>query len=343
MPAAADSKKRLIEFGWDEPSTTFLREHVEEMERMPFDGVIFNVRYKDAQGREAVLEWTGWGTTAIPWEALQPALADLKATRFRRFTDNFVRFNTTPGKVDWFDDFAAIVHNARMTARLVKQAWLKGILFDVEAYEGPLFDYRQQKYRAGRSFEAYAAQVRKRGEEVMAAFQAEAPGLTLFMTFGYPLAGKSRDDLPRNAYGLLAPFLDGLYAAARGRTEIVDGFEFSYPYQEVAQFETAYRQVREDSRALCSVPDAYAKRLRVGFGLWMDLDWRNRGWNVEDAAKNYFTPEKLEQALTAALRRADRYVWLYTEQPRWWPRDKLPDAYVEAVRRAREKAGLTNP
>src|SRR5262245_1647817 len=91
----ADTRKKLIEFGWDEPSTAFLREHIAEMEQTPFDGVVFNVHYKNAQGADAVLEWTGFGATAIPWEAFEPALADLKATRFRRFSDNFVRFNTT--------------------------------------------------------------------------------------------------------------------------------------------------------------------------------------------------------------------------------------------------------
>ena len=31
-------EKKLIEFGWDEPGTAFMREHAEEMDRSPFDG-----------------------------------------------------------------------------------------------------------------------------------------------------------------------------------------------------------------------------------------------------------------------------------------------------------------
>jgi hypothetical protein len=343
VPASAEGAKKLIEFGWDEPGTAFLREHIAEMEKMPLDGVILNVHYKDAQGKDAVLEWTCWGPTAISWESLQPALADLKATRFRRFTDNFLRFNVTPGNVDWFDDFAPVVNNARLAARLVRQGRLKGILFDVEMYNDPLFTYEKQKNRAGHTLEEYAAQVRRRGEEIMQAFQAEAPGLTVFLTFGYSLVGNDPKQALHQTYGLLAPFLDGLFAAARGGTVLVDGFENSYPYRTAEQFEAGYRQMREKSLAVCGAPEAYKKRLSAGFGLWMDLDWRRSGWNVEDVSKNPFTPQQFEEALSAALKRSDRYVWIYTEQPRWWPRDKMPDAYVEAVRRARASAGMSNP
>src|SRR5207244_10264732 len=33
-PVSADTHKKLIEFGWDEPTTAFLREHIAEMEQM---------------------------------------------------------------------------------------------------------------------------------------------------------------------------------------------------------------------------------------------------------------------------------------------------------------------
>ncbi len=53
----------------------------------------------------------------------------------------------------------------------------------------------------------------------------------------------------------------------------------------------------------------------------------------------HFTPEELEAAVRAALRAADEYVWIYSETPRWWtdagPPAKLPEAYAEALRRAK--------
>ena len=32
------TRKSLIEFGWDEPDTAFMRAHITEMEKLPFDG-----------------------------------------------------------------------------------------------------------------------------------------------------------------------------------------------------------------------------------------------------------------------------------------------------------------
>jgi hypothetical protein len=330
---------KLIQFGWDEPSTGFLRRQVRAMERMPFDGVVLNARYGDATGREAVLEWTGFGARRIPWEALRPALEDLEATDFRRFTHNFLRFNVTPGDVDWTEDFSSVLHNARMTARLVRLGGLRGVLLDVESYQRPVFAYSEQKYRGSRSCGEYGGWVRRRGRELMRALQSEAPGLTLFLTFGYGLAGEPSGRCQR-PYGLLGPFLDGLFEAARGETRIVDGFEFSYPFRTPDSFERGYASMWVEGRRWSAVPRAYSARLLAGFGLWMDCDWRARGWSTARLESNHFTPAGLETALTAALRRTDRYVWLYSEQPRWWSGERLPGEYVRAVSRARLAAGL---
>jgi hypothetical protein len=34
---------------------------------------------------------------------------------------------------------------------------------------------------------------------------------------------------------------------------------------------------------------------------------------------------------------SDEYVWIYTEQPRWWTSERLPAAYIDALRSARGK------
>ncbi|HOC00187.1 MAG TPA: hypothetical protein PKM43_15765, partial [Verrucomicrobiota bacterium] len=97
-------RRKFIELGWDIPATALLRESWREMEQTtPFDGVMFKVEAKDDQGGALSSEslWDG-----RPWkrEWLEPALADLKSCAFARFTDNFVRFNATPGTLDWTDD-----------------------------------------------------------------------------------------------------------------------------------------------------------------------------------------------------------------------------------------------
>lgn len=63
------------------------------------------------------------------------------------------------------------------------------------------------------------------------------------------------------------------------------------------------------------------------------------GWNIEDPSRNYFTPQTFAASARAAMETADRYVWIYSETPRWWSEEgkpvKLPEAYATALRQAR--------
>ena len=48
---------------------------------------------------------------------------------------------------------------------------------------------------------------------------------------------------------------------------------------------------------------------QLGFGIWMDQDWRKNGWSDADVTKNYFTPEQFEKVkkdLDDKVRTADR-------------------------------------
>jgi hypothetical protein len=340
-PAQLPARK-LIEFGWDEPDTAFLRHHINEMEQTPFDGCVFHILSTDSQGRREDFQWLAWGRRRFTEAELKPALDDLKATAFGRFRHNFLRFNTAPGAIDWFDDHDAILNNARLAATIAREGRCAGLLFDVEEYQGGLFTYAQQRDAKTRSWDDYAAQARRRGREVMRAFQDGFPGLTVFLTFGHSLprhlSGMGKTTLAECRYGLLAPFLDGLVDEAQGGTRLVDGFELSYGYRAKEQFDAGYRLMKEGVRPIVADPDRYARVVSAGFGLWMDHDWRKNGWDVDDPSKNHFTPSSFEASLRWALERSDQYVWIYTETPRWWSdegkRIKLSAAYEEAIRRA---------
>ncbi|HEY7116214.1 MAG TPA: hypothetical protein VH475_06500 [Tepidisphaeraceae bacterium] len=327
--------KRLIEFGWDEPDTGFMRRHVAEMEATPFDGCVFHIKGDTV--------WQCWGTRSFGDADVRAGVEDLKATPFKRFTHNFLRLNTTPGKIDWFDDHSAVVNNVRLMAKAAREGGCKGILFDTEQYEGALFDYGKQRDAKSKSWDEYAAQVRKRGREVMEAFQEGYPDLTIFLTFGYSLpreeARGDRAKLSKVHYGMLAPFLDGMVDAAKGKTRIVDGYELSYAYKDTARFAPAYQNMQS---GVLPFVGADAKRYReafsFGFGVWMDEDWRKKGWDVDDPSKNFYTPEAFEKTVRAALETSDEYVWIYTETPKWWSDQgkpvKLPAVYEAALRRA---------
>ncbi len=181
----------------------------------------------------------------------------------------------------------------------------------------------------------------------MTAFQEGYPDLTVFLTFGYSLAWKQTDGgrkpLAECSYGLLAPFLDGMIEAARGRTRIVDGHELSYGYREAAAFIAARRAIASDAAAMAADRAAYGRVVSAGFGLWLDYDWRKKGWNTRDPEKNYFTPAGFETAFRAALEQCDEYVWIYTETPRWWSEKgeslALPPVYADSIRSVRKALG----
>jgi hypothetical protein len=341
LACSAYAEKKLIEFGWDEPDTRFMREHITEMEQTPFDGCVFTVLAKNSDGTNVRFFNECWGRREFKKSELQGALADLEATRFRKFTDCFMRLDVTPGDVDWFDDFSSITNNVELAARVVREGRVKGILFDVEPYAAQLFDYTKLRDAKTKSFEAYAKQTRVRGREVMEAFQKGYPNLKVFLTFGFEISQlqmeAAKKPLAEVQYGLLPALLNGMIDGARGKSLIIDGFEPSYGYRNKIDYDEAIR-IRKRSMALVADPKRYGEYYRYGFGLWMDMDWRKHGWDTKDISKNYFTPQSFENSVRMALSASDEYVWIYTEKPSWWSakgKQNLPPEYETALRRAR--------
>jgi hypothetical protein len=338
-------RKKLVEWGWDEPDTAFLRANIREMEKTPFDGCVFSVRH-GAGGRGGSFTWELWGRRRFERDDVSDAFADLRATRLRRFRETFLRVNVTPGDLDWFDDFSPIIANARLAGELAQAGHARGILLDVEQYSGPVFEYPRQKLAASRTWDEYARCARTRGHEIMTALQEGDPNLTVFLTFGYTLpwvlSEHGRKPLSETSYGLLAPFLDGLLDAARGRTRLVDGYELSYGFKDPRQFDDARRLFESGVLPIVADLPRYRSRMQLGFGLWLDYDWRREGWSAVDPSKNYFTPAAFKEALRAAVGETDEYVWVYAETPRWWgataPDARLPSWYSDVIRGARSAA-----
>ncbi len=339
------AQKKLIEFGWDEPGTAFIREHIDEMEMSPLDGCVFHVDYKKADGSVGSFTWECWGSKSFTYDELKPAVEDLKATRFRRFTDNFLRFNTTPADRDWFGDFSPIVNNARLAARAAKEGGVKGILFDIEQYNSPLWQFAWCEKKAGRNmmWEELSRRVTECGAAFVEALQEEYAGIVVFLTFGYSLpwaeSNAGKRPLKDCPYGLLAPFLDGMLAKASPGITFVDGYELSYTYTDPQRFQKARETMETGVLPIVADAEAYRKKFRFGFGVWMDADWRGRGWNTDDFSKNVWKPDVLETCVAEALKQCGEYVWIYSETPRWWTPDggsmKVPEAYRNALIRAK--------
>jgi hypothetical protein len=332
--------KKLIEFGWDEPDTRFMRGEREQVERSPFDGCVFHITARGAAGAPENFTWLCWGHRRFSEAELKPAIDDLESIKSTRFRHNFLRFNVTPADLDWFDDHAAVVSNARLAARAARAGRCQGILLDTEAYQGKLFDFHSQREAEGRPWADYAAQARLRGREVMTAFQEGLPDLTVFVTFGHSLVWKQSDGgikpLAACRDGLLVPFLDGMIEAAKGKARLVDGHEMSYGYRDPALFVQAREAIKIKAAGLAADRLKYQEVVSAGFGLWLDYDRPAFGWNTATIESNFFSPDRFESSLRAAVEQADEYVWIYTEKPRWWSKSgsavDLPIAYINAVR-----------
>ena len=336
--------RKLIEFGWDEPDTAFLRKNQAVVEKTPFDGCVFHANTRVQGKAPENFTWLCWGRRKFTEAELAGAFDDLRSVSWERFQHNFLRFNVTPGDLDWFDDHAAVLANAKLAARLAREGHCRGILFDTEQYQKGLFDYRKQRGTPGKSWDAYAAQARRRGREVISAFQDGYPDLTIFLTFGPSLlwtqTHEGKKPLADCDYGLLVPFFDGMIESARGATRIVDGYERSYGFKTTEQFHTGFEAITVKAARLMADAAAYRRVVSPGFGLWMDYDWSKKGWSTERFQVNYFSPEQFRSALRLALEQSDEYVWIYTETPRWWSDAggpvALPADYVESIQSARK-------
>jgi hypothetical protein len=114
--------KKLIAVGWDLFfDTQWLREHRDDMEKRPFDGIILNVVGRGDDKKPCQLR-AAFSKQPWKYDWFAGAVEDLKACRFQRLTDNLVVVWANPGDVDWFDDagWKEIVEHWRIAARVAR-------------------------------------------------------------------------------------------------------------------------------------------------------------------------------------------------------------------------------
>ncbi len=360
----------LIKWGWDEPDQTFLRTHIAAMERKPFDGVVLHLTVPGVPPHLSNFSWHV-ADHRYRWDDLRPAFEELQTVPFRRFTHNFLRLNlnSTDRPVDLLDDGAweILLSNLKLAARIAREGSLRGFMIDPEGYApaDPLdgsprfnsFDYRRRAVQKA-SFEAYRSAAFQRGQQTAAVLADLAPDLVLLFAFAYSFPCRSPKPETERTYGLLPAFVDGILAAKPRSMTVVEGHEPSYPFRYCHQFQEAYRRLRNECRRLSSVPKQYDQELEIGFGIWMDYEsgescapyhkerkpcpWADPNLYSEQD-RHLVDPQIFERAVASALDLSDRYVWLYSHEPKWWTSaspdgENLPVEFVQAVERAKSVA-----
>jgi hypothetical protein len=346
---------------------TYLRDHLEEIEQGPFDGITVDVGIGDAP----------WGTVQYTRAQFDAEVEMLRSIPFRKLTDNFEMFNARTGGVDWFDDqaFAVVVANARVAGEVVRDGGLKGLFLDVEQYDDAVWSYPEPPDPA--QLQQFEAQAHLRGAQFMEALLDVKSDIVIILTVATSEVFRSvcleGVAWAEERYRLLPAFVDGMLEAkaARGASAvIVDGFLASYgahtarPFGVFAELMRgnwarveqlwfsgihSYRfgrgRVEWDAepslKCETDVRGKLTRDLPTGFGLMLDFDTvidMDFHPDPADFDLNFFTPADLELALSAALGAAERYVFLWSGTMDWIgvsSQPRPPQEYVDAVTRAR--------
>ena len=343
------SAVRVVEYGWDTPSPAFVRDHVADMERRPLDGVVMRL----PEGGGDVFRPESWDA-----ETLASQLPILRDIHWQTFDSNFLVMYAA-SSMDWYDDadWRVVLEHAAFMARAAREGRCKGLMFDPEPYGRSPWTYSEQPHASSHPFSEYEAIVRERGREFMRALQQEYPGLDLLTLYSYSYflrASAAPDPQTREAvlkdhpWGLLPAFLNGMLEDADSDTQIIDGHEQSYYAERPEHFSEAASEVREG--AFPWVPselwDAYAHHVQGAQPLYVDwiFDYYQTSTSsLGDGPSDDQRARLAEHHAYYAMKNADRYVWVYSENMNWWTGEQLPSGAEDALRSARRKFRAGEP
>jgi hypothetical protein len=339
--------KKIVEYGWDVPYPDFIRDNIREMEKRPFDGIIFRTKEFDHP------------FDTRPWKQqdMQPQLDCLAAIQWQKFTDNFLTlYAASKWNMNWFNDeqWNVIVENMKLFSLAVHSGRCVGVCFDPEPYGTDPWVYPGSY--ADKPFDQVAEQVRRRGRQFIVALQEHVPDLKVLSFFELGLYGDILDEpdpkirqekLLKKWMVLLPSFCIGMLEGAAPGTIFIDGNESAYYYESPHDYYRGYHLIRQ--RALALVPEAlrpkYNAQVQAGMALYID---QPLGKRTEQTTGHFLTAEQqlkfFEHNVYYALATSDQYVWCYSERMNWWlPPEKagkdriLPPGVEEALVSARQK------
>ncbi len=289
-PGSDTRPKKLIEWGWDEPTTTYMRENIEQAETLPFDGFVLPMRLRD--GTNAT--WKMWAAEKMDYAGLDYMVDDLTKTPFKRLTDRFIRVNVTPGNVRWTDEeaWSGVLHNFGVAAKLAKATGCKGFMFDPEKYEEGPFSAAFVNANDAATQAAYRQLIRQRGRELISAIAQEFPDIVIIFTIAYY---SSETDV--KTYTYLRDLLDGMFEATQAAVRLVDGWEHGYSYKTSKDYLWGYDTMRSSPARVSDIPGIATNKMEAGFGVWIDNTYSNKTWRTDNYSGNFFTPAEFETSI----------------------------------------------
>ena len=340
-------RKKIVEYGWDVPYPDFVQQNIGEMEKRPFEGIIFRTK-----GFDHAFDIRPWKQAEF-----QPQLDTLADIKWQKFTDNFLTlYAANRWKMDWFNDehWNVIVENMKLFSLAVHSGNCVGVCFDPEPYGTDPWVY-PGSYKE-KSFEQVAGEVRRRGRQFITALQEHNPKLRVLSFFQLglfrdvvdePDPKRRQEKLLKTWMVLLPAFCIGMLEGAAPGTILIDGNELAYYYESPDDYYRAYHLIRQRAQSLVpeSLRKKYNNQMQAGMALYID---QTLGKRTVKTTGHFLTPAEqlkfFEHNVYYALTTSDEYVWCYSERMNWWlPGEKvgkeriLPPGVEEALISARQK------
>lgn len=292
------------------PTPTYVRDHLAEIEALPFDGIAI-------YGRSADLT-TDISSSVMRAAPLDPAAVARVLAPVPEIVAGSLReslmlvLNQRPG--DLFDDAAwnVATSNFGVLATALRHVGARGIFFDNEEYGTRWGDY--DVATATHTLPESIARARLRGHQAMQAMLDAYPDIVVLTLHG-PYISEPRTPIPPfegpfwMSNELLGAFFAGFVEAGGALATVVDGGEI-YSLRVAVDFTATYefrrRGIASDAIDSALVPPAlrslWPTRVSIAYGLY---DRPFRGADM--------SPAILQATLVPALRTSDRYVWMYAE------------------------------
>lgn len=330
-------RPRIIAVSTAGPTVDYLIKNSDVVERMlPTDGMVVFVNAKGIlDGKPATANrHTLFANWQWDREWFEPSLNELKKIEFKQLTDNFIYVAVTGASYDMFDDVAwnKVYHNIGIMSWYAKEVGFKGIFLDIEHYtkgQHALFAYNPE---GGHSFDEVWAKAYHRGREFMNAMVARYPDITIIGAFGLSAnfgalsAADPMEYLKNTSYGLAVAFYNGIYDVMPAGARFMDGCEgpgyiadglLSFVQMSEAFFRNSPQLLTRSNRG------KFHSQSGLSPGLFLDCYINEEGFHVIKSPAmsrlNLF-----RNNLGLAVKYSHGYVWLYSEQCRWFPAKMAP-------------------
>ncbi len=331
--AQKNNEKKLIEFGWDYPNISFLEANITNMEKTPFDGVVFSFDFDI---------YNAFDTTHYDVSKFQ--YDDLSKIQWKKFSDNFL-FMRGAGHTGahWLDNksWEKISENLKNISKALAISKTKGIGFDPEFYY-PDSTLNPWIYKAAWyhnfSYKEVGKYVRKRGKQFIENLQTYKPDVKILCFWLLDLVYMQSLNHPVAETGMaLYPFfIQGMLDGKNKESEIIDGNESSYYYQKPENFVTAGEFLREKGKIF--IPKSLQPQFdKVSLAHAIYFDWIYAKLPAYEKGFNKQTKESwLEDNLYSAFKTSDKYIWFYDERINWW-KGKVDSGVAQIIKKVRNK------